>query len=193
MEQNFQTNDTPESRRVLEGQLRECYGRIVYTHKTHEKCADILLARFSTIKLGQIVLSVFTTGGFIATFFGSGDIGAAIGVVLSTMLLCLNAYTKDYDLGELAQKHKQAANEIWLIREQYLSLLADLAMGQKPLETIQTERDRLLNALHSVYGGSPSTTPAAYRKAQEALKREEDMTFSDEEIDAFLPKELKRG
>ncbi len=193
MEQNFQTNDTPESRRVLEGQLRECYGRIVYTHKTHEKCADILLARFSTIKLGQIVLSVFTTGGFIATFFGSGDIGAAIGVVLSTMLLCLNAYTKDYDLGELAQKHKQAANEIWLIREQYLSLLADLAMGQKPLEALQTERDRLLNALHSVYGGSPSTTPAAYKKAQEALKREEDMTFSDEEIDAFLPKELKRG
>ena len=193
MEQNFQTNDTPESRRVLEGQLRECYGRIVYTHKTHEKCADILLARFSTIKLGQIVLSVLTTGGFIATFFGSGDIGAAIGVVLSTMLLCLNAYTKDYDLGELAQKHKQAANEIWLIREQYLSLLADLAMGQKPLEALQTERDRLLNALHSVYGGSPSTTPAAYKKAQEALKREEDMTFSDEEIDAFLPKELKRG
>ena len=193
MEQNFPINDTPESRRVLEGQLRECYGRVVYTHKTHEECADILLARFSTIKLAQIVLSVLTTGGFIATFFGSGDVGAAIGVVLSTMLLCLNAYTKDYDLGELAQKHKQAANEIWLIREQYLSLLADLAMGQKPLETIQTERDRLLNALHSVYGGSPSTTPAAYRKAQEALKREEDMTFSDEEIDAFLPKELKRG
>jgi hypothetical protein len=193
LEQNFPINDTPESRRVLEGQLRECYGRVVYTHKTHEECADILLARFSTIKVAQIVLSVLTTGGFIATFFGSGDVGAAIGVVLSTMLLCLNAYTKDYDLGELAQKHKQAANEIWLIREQYLSLLADLAMGQKPLETIQTERDRLLNALHSVYGGSPSTTPAAYRKAQEALKREEDMTFSDEEIDAFLPKELKRG
>lgn len=27
---------------ILEGQLRECYGRGVYTHKTHEKCADIL-------------------------------------------------------------------------------------------------------------------------------------------------------
>lgn len=27
---------------ILEGQLRECYGRVVYTHKTHEKCADIL-------------------------------------------------------------------------------------------------------------------------------------------------------
>lgn len=193
MEQTFQTNDTLESCRVLEGQLRECYGRVVYSHKTHEKCADILLERLSTIKLWQILLSAFTTGSFITTFLGSGHEAAAIGIVLSTALLVLNAYTKNYDLGELAQKHKQAANDIWLIREQYLSLLADLAMGQKPLEAIQKERDNLLGTLHNVYAGSPSTTYAAYKKAQEALKRNEDMTFSDQEIDAFLPRELKRG
>jgi hypothetical protein len=177
---------------VLEGQLRECYGRVVYTHKTHEKCADILLDRLSSIKLWQIILSALTTGSFISTFFGSGRIGLAIGVVLSTTLLVLNAYTKNYDLGELAQKHKQAANDIWLVREQFLSLLVDLAMGQKPLEALQTERDKLTNALHSVYAGSPNTTYAAYKKAQEALKRNEDMSFSDQEIDAFLPRELRR-
>ncbi|MBU2851201.1 SLATT domain-containing protein [Acidithiobacillus ferrivorans] len=193
MEQTFQTNDTPESRHVLEGQLRECYGRVVYSHKTHEKCADILLAHLSTIKLWQILLSAFITGSFITTFFGSGNVGAAVGVVLSTSLLVLNTYTKNYDLGELAQKHKQAANDIWLIREQYLNLLVDLAMGQKPLEALQEERDKLLASLHNVYAGSPSTTYAAYKKAQEALKRNEDMTFSDQEIDAFLPRELKRG
>lgn len=193
MEKTFQTNDTPESRHVLEGQLRECYGRVVYSHKTHEKCADILLARLSTIKLWQIILSAFTAGSFIATFLGSGNVGAAVGVLLSTTLLVLNAYTKNYDLGELAQKHKQAANDIWLIREQYLSLLVDLSMGQKPLEALQEERDILLTSLHNVYAGSPSTTYSAYRKAQEALKRNEDMTFSDQEIDAFLPRALKRG
>ena len=37
---------TPELS-ILEGQLRECYGRTVYSHKTHEKCADILLARLA--------------------------------------------------------------------------------------------------------------------------------------------------
>ena len=40
---------------------------------------------------------------------------------------------------------------------------------------------------------APSTTYEAYRKAQEALQKLEDMTFSDEEIDAFLPKELKKA
>lgn len=193
MEQHSQTNDTPESRKILEGQLRECYGRVVYSHKTHEKCSDILLTRLSRIKLWQIILSALTTGGFISTLFGAGEIGTGIGVVVSTFLLVLNAYTKNYDLGELAQKHKQAANEIWLIREKYLSLLTDLAMGEKPIEQLQSERDALLESLHSVYSGSPSTTFDAYKKAQDALKAREDMTFSDEEIDTFLPKELKRS
>jgi hypothetical protein len=192
LEQHSQTDDTPNSRNVLEGQLRECYGRVVYTHKTHEKCADILLGRLSTIKLWQIVLAALTTGSFIATFVDS-KIGSMVGVALSTALLVLNAYTKNYDLGELAQKHRQAANDIWLIREKYLSLLVDLAMGERPLEALQTERDKLLAALHSIYAGSPSTTYAAYKKAQVALKQNEDLTFSDEEIDAFLPKDLKRN
>lgn len=192
MDQHVQTKDTPESRRVLEGQIRECYGRVVYSHKTHEKCSDILLSRLSSIKFWQIILSALTTGGFLATFFGAGEVGTGVGIVVSTLLLILNAYTKDYDLGELAQKHKQAANEIWLIREKYLSLLTDLAMGEKPIEQLQSERDSLLESLHSVYSGSPSTTFEAYKKAQDALKNKEDLTFSEEEIDAFLPKELKR-
>jgi len=178
---------------AIEGQLRECYGRSVYSHKTHEKCADILLTRLGRIKLLQIGLSAITTGGFLATIVGAGKEAEVVGVVVSTALLVLNAYTKNYDLGELAQKHKQAANDIWLIREQYLSLLTDLAANSKSNEDVSAERDRLVVALHAVYAGSPSTTYAAYRRAQESLKHNEEMTFSDEEIDAFLPKQLRSG
>ena len=61
---------------VLEGQLRECYGRVVYSHKTHEKCADILLERQGRIKFWQIVISAAVTGGIVSTFFGTKEIGA---------------------------------------------------------------------------------------------------------------------
>tara|TARA_B110000908_G_scaffold105243_1_gene123950 strand:- start:324 stop:923 length:600 start_codon:yes stop_codon:yes gene_type:complete len=193
LEQNSHTNDTSETHQILEGQLRECYGRVVYSHKTHEKCSDILLTRLSRIKSWQIILSALTTGGFITTFLGAGELGAGFGVAISTILLILNAYTKDYDLGELAQKHKQAANEIWFLREKYLSLLTDLATGEKPIEQLKNERDALLNSLHTVYCGSPTTTFEAYKKAQTALQTKEDLTFSAEEIDAFLPNELKRS
>lgn len=191
MEQYSQANQTPF--RILEGQIRECFGRVVYSHKTHEKCADILLSRLSRIKLLQIVLSAITTGGFVAVIFGAGNVGAVVGVVFSTTLLALNAYVKNYDLGELAQKHKQAASDLWLIRERYLSLLTDLNIGDRTIASLQQRRDDLARELYSIYSGCPTTTFQAYRKAQESLKENEEMTFSDSEIDSFLPSELKRS
>lgn len=183
---------------VIEGQLRECYGRVVYSHKTHEKCADILLDRHKQIKFWQITLSAIVAGGLIATlldFSGLADfkkISTLIAAVLSTILLVLNSYTKDYDLGEIAQKHRQAGADLWIIRERYLSLLTDFRIGDVSLDVMRSQRDQLLEDLHAVYAGAPSTNYKAYAAAQKALKQLEDMTFSDDEIDAFLPKELKR-
>ena len=188
-----QINDSSESIQILEGQLRECFGRVVYTHKTHEKGADILQMRLSRLKLSQIVLSVITTGGFISVLFGIETIGSIIASTVSAVLLGLNIYMKGEDLGVLVRNHKGTASDIWLIREKYQSLITDLVIGEKPLEIIQQERDVLMEELHSVYSNAPKTTYKAYKKAQQALKYSEDMTFSDREIDAFLPNELKRS
>ena len=193
MERHSQIEQPMDSRYLIEGQVRECYGRVVYSHKTHEKCADILLSRLSKIKLWQITLASITTAGFIAVIFGAGQVGAVIGVFVSTTLLVLNTYTKNYDHGELAQKHRQAAADLWLIRERYLSLITDLRVAKESLDKISTRRDGLLEELHAVYSGVPNTTYQAYKKAQVALQKSEDMTFSDDEIDAFLPRELKRA
>lgn len=193
MEPPTLTDQPADARALIEGHVRECYGRVVYSHKTHEKCADILLSRLSAIKLWQIILSSITTAGFIAAIVGASPVGAVIGAVVSATLLALNAYTKNYDLGELAQKHRQAAADLWLLREKYLALITDLHVGRESIEKIAARRDAILEQLYGVYCGAPSTTFAAYKKAQEALKQQEDMTFSDAEIDAFLPKELRKG
>lgn len=180
--------------RVLEGQIRECYGRVVYTHKTHEKCADLLFERHKLIKLFQVILSALVTGGILTTLADDLKLLATvISALLSTALLALNSYTKDYDLGEIAQKHRRAAADIWLVRERYLSLLADMRSSSVTLIDARLARDSLLEELHAIYTGAPSTNYKAYREAQKALQSMEDMTFSDAEIDAFLPKDLKRG
>ena len=197
MEPHSQANDSLESKQVLEGQLRECFGRVVYSHKTHEKQVDILVKRLSGLKWAQIILSAIITGNFIFRFLGLGEIGLIIGTivvtVLSAALLILTLYTKENKLAELVQKHKQTAIDIWLIREKYQSLITDLKVGDQSLETIRQERSLLMEDLQSVYSRAPSTTPRAYRQAQKALQQNEDMTFSDEEIDAFLPPELRRS
>jgi SMODS and SLOG-associating 2TM effector domain family 4 len=193
LEQHSQTDDTPQSRSILEGQLRESYGRVVYSHKTHEKCADILLFRLAVIRVSQIILSALTTAGFIGAVFSKGQLSTILGLIVSTALLVLNAFTKDNDYGALAQKHRKAGNDLWLIRERFCSLLVDVAMKEKPLELLQAHRDELIEQLHAVYNAAPGTTSKAYKKAQKALQKNEDMTFSDAEIDAFLPRELKRS
>lgn len=185
--------------KILEGQLRECYGRVVYTHKTHEKCADLLLDKNACIKNYQIILSAIIAGGVITMLFEFSHLveykkfAEFLVAVISTILLVLNSYTKDYDLGTIAQKHRQAAAEIWLIREKYLTLITALCMKQLSLDEVCLKRDELLKELHDIYLGSPSTNFKAYQEAQKSLKAMEEMTFSDEEIDKFLPKELRRG
>lgn len=193
MELHSRTDDTSGSRAILEGQLRESYGRVVYSHKTHEKCADLLLDEGRCLRVTQIILSAISAGGALTAVAGESKAGAVVAAAVSTVLLAVNSYAKSFDHGEVAQKHKTTANQIWVIRERYLSLLVDVKMGERPIEQLQKERDSITKELGAIYRGSPPTNSKAYAKAQAALKNLEDLTFSDREIDAFLPNELKRG
>ena len=193
MEPHSPTRAMEDSRNILDAQLRESFGRVVYTHKTHEKQADILLARLSKIKLGQIVLPAISTGGFVAVLLGTGWWGSLVGGIFSAALLALNLYTKSYDLTRQAEQHREAAIKVWAIREKYLSLIADLAMENGSPSNIQRKRDVLTDELGEAYASSPSTTEQAYKKARKALKLQEEMTFSVTEVDSFLPEALRRS
>lgn len=193
MEPHSQARASDDPKNLLDAQLRESFGRVVYTHKAHEKEADILLARLSKIKLGQIVLPAISTGGFVAMLLGTGWWGSLVGAIFSAALLALNLYTRNYDLARQAQQHRDAAANIWFIREKYLSLITDLAMEGSSLADMQVKRDSLISELNDVYANSPSTTEAAYRKAHKALNLQEEMTFSVAEIDSFLPQALRKS
>ena len=134
-----------------------------------KKRPELLLTRLSTTKIGQIALSALSTGGFIATLFGTGWWGSLVGAVCSAMLLAVNLYSRSHDLGKLAQQHRDAAIEIWYIREQYSSLITDLAIGSASLTAIQDKRDILVDELKIVYAKCPNTSNKSYRIAHKAL------------------------
>lgn len=181
-----------ESKIILESQIREIYGRVIYTHKTHEKCADVLKTRHDRIKIAEIILSAVTTTSILIVLFGDGKLSQLIAAFCSTSLLCLTLYSKDINLLAIAEKHKQAALEILKIREELLSLLIDIRIGNKETESLQNKRDELIEELVNTYRGAPKTTNKAYQIASKALKENEEFTFSDDEIDKFLPKNLRR-
>jgi hypothetical protein len=181
---------------VLEAQLRECFGRVVYSHKAHEKAADQCLISMRRVKLWQIGLSAVTTGGLIVAVFGDAStsrVAAILSAFLSTALLALNTYTKDVDPGTIAERHKETAAKLWAVRESYLSLLTDLGTGSMSPTDLRGQRDALQATLAAIYENAPRTTIKSYREASTALKLREDLTFSAEEIDKFLPEPLRRS
>lgn len=177
----------------LEDQIRECFGRVAYSHKTHEKQADILEQRNSRIKWSQIILSALISTGLITTVLGDYKLPQFLAAICSFALLALNTYTKNNDPGKLIQKHIDAAAALWKIRESYLSLLTDMRAGIINDNEVISQRDQLQQDLYEIYKFSPRTTSHAYKKASEGLKNREELTFTDKEIDDFLPQKLRKN
>jgi len=191
-----QTTQAELGRNALEAQIRECFGRVVYSTKTHEKCADLCMGRLQWIKIIHIFLSALITGGLLTALLGDPKVtysATVASAIISTILLVLSAYMKDVDPGQQAEKHKKTASELWDIRESYLSILTDLHDDHLDISAAREKRDGLQARLVGIYAAAPRTTSRAYGIASDGLKNLEEMTFSDEEIDKFLPATLRRS
>lgn len=112
-----------------------------------------------------------------------------IGGFVSTILLGLNLYFKDFNLAEEIKQHRTTADKLWLLREQYISLLTDFDILNET--EIMQKRDDLQNRTAEVYQVAPPTDAKSYAAAQKALKVEEEQYFTAKEIDQMLPEHLR--
>lgn len=85
---------------ALKTQLREAYGRFVYTYTTHLKKMNRLDKNNRLIKYVQIFLSAISTGGFIGSMITNQFVLTCVGGIFSTSLLVLNLYFKDFNLAD---------------------------------------------------------------------------------------------
>lgn len=185
MEQNFQVE-------ILESQIRECFGRLVWTHTTHQKCIDLLEKKEKRIKKWQIGLNAVSATGLITYIINNQGWIPPISALLTTIVLALDIYCLSYDIGKEKESHINLVNKLWNIREKYFSLLTDIKIKKLNEDEIIIKRDLLQEELNEAYKNGPRTTSKAYKLASRALKQNEEMTLHDEEIDMFLPKELRK-
>jgi len=153
-----------------------------------DRCSNTL-AKF---KLAQIAVSGLTASSAVLTLFFDPVAFKAMTAGLSLLTLLISGYMKGFDPGGTAQKHRDAAASIWPIRESYLSLITDWKTKHLSYEDAIKKRDALQNQLSAIYKNAPQTNLKAYTTAQDALKHKEDYTFSNEEIDKFLPDSLHK-
>lgn len=183
-----------EERKRLLSQVSELFGRVVYSHKTHEKQIDIFISHEKIWKWAQIISTVLTSTSYVTTLFstaGFSKAGATVSIVLSIISFAISMRFFVFNVDKDIDSHKTAAIELWDIRESYLSLIVDLRNENINIEEIKKKRDLLQDKTKNVYSKEPRTTSKAYKQARDALKINEELTFSKEELNVFLPKELQ--
>ena len=178
-----------EYKESLSSQLHELYGKATYTYVSHLKQYSRIEKLNKRIKYAQIALSAVSTVGFISKIFTNQFLITVIGAISSVVLLFITLYYKEFNLSEIISSHRNAADELWLIRERMISLLTDFEKLSD--NEIQSRRDELQLELADTYKKYPKTDNKSYIEAQKALQSEEEQYFADGELDKMLPSHLR--
>lgn len=185
--------DTERQYTILEDTVRQDYANVVWSHKIQEKQSDIYAKQFKCMETVRIILAVLTSGGIFTTIFVEGLFLKVVSSILAVTTAFINSYFKSFDIQSMASRHKSAANDLWKIREELMILLTKTKLQIASIDNLSNEHADVINRLGSIYLNAPSTTDKAVDKASKALKDLQDNTYTDDEIDRFLPQSLRRG
>lgn len=101
-------------------------------------------------------------------------------------------YYFKFDPERKIEAHRFCAKKLWLVREKYINLITDISDNLINPNKAKEIRDALMLETCAIYDQAPATDGKAYQAAREALKIGQEMTFSDKEIDDFLPMSLRK-
>ncbi len=175
--------------------IRQQFAQCVFTHKVLEKAADRMEKINTKIKWANVVILAFVLAFLILqikfpkyTFLN--DI--AIGITVFEILFI---YTqKEFSFESKAKEYKKFALKFLELRDKYKNFIVDI-MNNLDEERIVARRDLLQEQYQIIASLSPQTNYDDYQEAQKALLgkivSDEEFTWSDSEIDRFLPKELR--
>lgn len=192
MDQNSQFDN-------IEDQIRQTLGCVIYTHKAHEKCADELDRKIGWYKKCQIILSSLTASGALVTLldFCPDCFIFQIVIKLLTLLLSfgtiyVSSFVRYFNISDAAESHRRVAVILIDVREKYISLLVDMVNRSITFDDVMCKRSFFQSILNVIYSLSPRTTSKSYQESCRALQKLEEYTFSDEEIDKFLPPSIRK-
>ncbi len=183
------TEDMNAYKRFL-GLARELYGRVAWTHKTHEKDREIWSRRVCLVRWVNVVLigitSILATAGAIANSQAVFVVTSIFGALSTAFVVCQLSFNPE----KMEAEHRVTAKRLLYLRDQYLILIQEAMSGRTTIEKLQNKLELVHREVSLVYDFAPDSSSKAYSAASEALKIEEELTFSREEIDMLLPEDL---
>lgn len=178
---------------VLEDNVRNTYMSVVWSHKIQEKQADILTKNYHSFEIIRIVCSSFTSVGLISLIFSDQFIIKLLSTLVSFVSTAISLLFKSFDTQNNITNHKDTANQLLIIRDQFKFLLVEIKIKNHNISNLVEKYEDLLEQLGEIYKDAPNTTDEAVDRASVALKINKDNEFTDEEIDSNLPITLRRS
>jgi hypothetical protein len=172
--------------------IKDSFGRVVFTHKTHEKAAEREETKNCVVKWVNISLTVLTLVFLLIAIISNSRAFLYCGATLTAVTVGFLLFQLSFDPARIAEKHRATAKELWYVREKYENLIADILNMRLTGNEICAVRDHLSDKLGTIYKFAPQTDAKSYAKARCALNIEDEMTFSDEEINRYLPESLRK-
>ena len=122
-----------------------CYGNVEWSHKIHEKAADLFTTVNSWLRWIQLILAFIISADIIKQFGTDSPVISGILIGCSLILTLINTITKSFDFNGRASRHIMTANALWDLREDYRSFKYDIQAGRYNEDELRIKRDELFS------------------------------------------------
>ena len=176
--------------RLLET-TKEQYGRVCYSHKVHEKQAELLSNRIGWLRGCQVASTVLATSSAVVVILGDNRFASVLTAVFAAIALLLEISALRFSFDEMLERHRRTAIALWVARERLINLMTDAMDYTISIDAFKSVRDEVTKQLENIYSSAPQTGPKALAMASFALKVRNEQSFTSEELDNLLPGYLR--
>lgn len=177
--------------KIQEGQIRQIFASVVLSHKIHETHANICKRKFRLMETLKIISLALTTSLAITIIFVNFFILKICLVSLSLVSLFMTIYCVTRDLKIKASVFKKTSMSLYELREQLVSTLSDIKCDKLSYDDIISMKTNFYDEYFLICKNALDVDEKIVKRVSLKLKEQLDSSYTDQEIDSFLPIALR--
>lgn len=151
------------------------------------------MSRYNFLEFLRILLAAITSSGIFAVVFIDNFYLKLVTAIVSAISLFITTYFKSYDLKDLQKQHKKSALEWLELRENMMTVLCDISLNKYDEDNLIAKRDEFVKRKIEISKETLDPEEGAVNQASKNLKNRQDNTYTDEEIDSYLPQLARKN
>lgn len=168
--------------------IKDKYYNLFWTHKIHEKQADIYLEYNTINQWAEIGFAALTTCGIGYIFANDSLLLKILTIASSFVTVLISAIPKTFQFMDMSIAHKKTAKELVVLRDKMLFLIANMKSQSVSDEEARAEFKNISCKIDEAYKNAPTTTKKAVKKAAKEMGR---VSCADDALPEYLRGDIK--